>query len=151
MTLSIIAYAKSVCDEVPSVNPPEGTARELAEAWTKVFSRDPDASDAWDHAAKAVEASLIPIVVSAQDKPHLGHVMGRLRSQSKKWSLLLPGVNNHHSIEPLISMLDLIWPNPDRHASDNRRVSEIGETQAVVHLAITIVQWANSGVIRPPA
>ena len=37
---------------------------ELTEAWIRAYGRDPDPSDAWDHAIKAVEAILIPIVVS---------------------------------------------------------------------------------------
>lgn len=121
---------------------------ELAEAWKKCFSRDADPSDAWDHAAKAVEAILIPVVVPAQAKPHLGHVLGRLRSQKDSWRLALPGAKNDYSIEALIGMLDLIWPNPDRHASEGGRNPTPQEAQAVVHLAITIVQWARSDVLQ---
>src|SRR5699024_2123426 len=41
----------------------DSVADELREAWGAVFGRNPDASDGWDHAIKAVEDLLIPIVV----------------------------------------------------------------------------------------
>jgi hypothetical protein len=34
----------------------------LVVAWTKAYGREPDASDASDHAVKAVEALLLPVV-----------------------------------------------------------------------------------------
>jgi hypothetical protein len=45
-------------------------------------------------------------------------------------------------------MLRLLWPNPDRHGSpQNRRTPTLQEAQAVVHLAVTIVQWGREGQI----
>lgn len=123
-------------------------SEELKEAWHNAYSRNPNASDAWDHAAKAVEAALIPLVVPTQAKPHLGHVLGQLRGQPQRWRLVLPGANEKHSAEPLVAMLDLIWPNPDRHASDSRRVPSLEEAEAVVQLAVTIVQWARNGALE---
>jgi hypothetical protein len=39
-------------------------------------------------------------------------------------------------------MLRLIWPNPDRHANPNhRRTPSTEEARAVVHVAVTVVQW----------
>ena len=40
---------------------PDAVSEQLAEAWTQAYGRQPDPSDAWDHAIKAVEATLIPI------------------------------------------------------------------------------------------
>jgi hypothetical protein len=69
---------------------PEDTASdELAVAWTKAYGRDPDLSDAWDHAIKAVEAVLIPIVVPTQAGAHIGHVIGQLDRQGEQWNTLL--------------------------------------------------------------
>jgi hypothetical protein len=45
---------------------------ELTEAWIRAYGRDPDPSDAWDHAIKAVEAILIPIVVSEAGQAAVG-------------------------------------------------------------------------------
>jgi hypothetical protein len=126
----------------------DDASRELTEAWTRAYGRKPDASDAWDHAIKAVEAILIPIVVPKQDKPQLGHVLGALDRQGQLWRLGLPGADNDHSVAPLVAMLRLLWPNPDRHgAPASSRAPSIEQARAVVQLAVTIVQWGRNGVI----
>ncbi|QQC90260.1 hypothetical protein [Streptomyces alfalfae] len=126
-----------------AASPSDQAGEELKQAWVNAFSRNPDASDAWDHAIKAVEAVLIPIVVPQQDKAQLGHVVGSLRSQGKRWKFILPGVQMNHDVQPLVSMLDALWPNPDRHANGNQRQPTLEEAQAAVHLAVSIVQWAR--------
>jgi hypothetical protein len=129
-------------------SPADTASDELVEAWSNAYGRVPDASDAWDHAIKAVEAILIPIVVPRQDKPTLGHVVSHLGSQGGLWKILLPGPNDDYSVEPLVAMLRLLWPNPDRHGSpQHRRLPTLQEARAVIHLAVTIVQWGRDGQI----
>ncbi|WP_329253111.1 hypothetical protein OG223_25755 [Streptomyces sp. NBC_01478] len=130
-----------------ATSPTDQASDELKQAWDRAFSRDPDASDAWDHAIKAVEAALIPIVVPKQDKAQLGHVVGSLRSQGDRWNFILPGVKMDHSVQPLISMLDALWPNPDRHANGTQRKPTLDEAQSAVHLAVSLVQWARGTVL----
>jgi hypothetical protein len=138
--------AQGAYDAVTS--PRDVASDELEEAWSNTFRRHPDPSDAWDHAIKAIEAILIPIVVPNQAKPTLGHVVSHLDKQSQHWKLVLPGPNNDYSVQPLVAMLRLIWPNPDRHGSpQHRRAPTRQEAQAVVHLAVTIVQWGRDGQI----
>ena len=128
--------------------PNDVASEELREAWSQAYGRNPNPSDAWDHAIKAAEAVLIPVVVPTQDRPTLGHVVGHLDNQSHLWNMSLPGPNNTYGVEPLVAMLRLLWPNPDRHASPlHRRPPTLSEAHAVVHLAVTIVQWARDGQI----
>ena len=128
--------------------PVDVASEELRHAWGQAYDREPDASDAWDHAIKAIEAILIPIVVPNQAKPTLGHVVSHLHSQGHLWQLSLPGPNEDYSVEPLVAMLRLLWPNPDRHGSpQHRRPPTLVEAQAVVHLAVTVVQWGRDGQI----
>lgn len=119
---------------------------ELNEAWGSAYGRSPNASDAWDHSIKAVEAALIPIVTPAKAKATLGDVVGTLKSQEHIWLLGLPGHDDTSSVAPLVAMLRLIWPNPDRHGG-NQRQPTIGEAQGVVNLAVTIVQWSRAGLV----
>jgi hypothetical protein len=119
----------------------------MAEAWIAAYGRNPNASDAWDHSIKAVEAVLIPIVTPAKAKATLGDVVGSLGGQGSNWQLALHGHDNSRSVAPLVSMLRLMWPNPDRHGSENSRQPSLEEAQAVVHLAVTIVQWARAGAL----
>jgi hypothetical protein len=127
--------------------PGDIASRELKEAWSSAYGRNPNASDVWDHSIKAVEASLIPIVIPAKEKATLGDVVGILASQGSGWQLGLHGHDDSQSITPLVSMLRLMWPNPDRHSSQSSRIPSLVEAQAVVHLAVAVVQWARSGVI----
>lgn len=127
----------------------DNASAELDQAWREIYGRDADASDAWEHAIKAVEAALIPLVVPNVDKPTLGHVLGQLDGLNRPlWKLGIRGPDGNHSIEPLISMLRLLWPNPDRHGHpDRRQTPSLEEARGVVHLAVTIVQWARDGQI----
>jgi hypothetical protein len=120
---------------------------ELRNAWVAVYGRSPDASDAWDHSIKAVEAVLIPIVTPAKAKATLGDVLGSLAHQGTLWQLELRGHDDSKDVAPLVSMLRLIWPNPDRHGGGASRTPSLDEAEAVSSLAITIVQWARAGVL----
>jgi hypothetical protein len=132
---------------VQASSPSDVASAELGEAWTTAYGRNPNASDAWDHSIKAAEAVLIPIVTPTKAKATLGDVVGTLNSQGHLWRLALQGHDGSESVGPLVSMLRLMWPNPDRHGGQGSRVPSLDEAQAVVHLAVTIVQWARSGVL----
>jgi hypothetical protein len=114
---------------------------EIEQAWIAAFGRDPNPSDAWDHAIKAVEATLIPVVVPLQAKAQFGHVLGQLKTQGDRWNFALPGPESTHGVERLVGSLELLWPNPDRHPGETSRPPTLQEAQCVVHLAVTIVQW----------
>lgn len=65
-------------------------SEELQEAWNNAYGRGTDASDAWDHAIKAVEALVGAIVEPSNNKSTLGTHMGVIRNDAKshapKWS-----------------------------------------------------------------
>jgi hypothetical protein len=67
-----------------TVAPGDAASREITEAWRKAYGHHADASDAWDHAIKAVEAVLIPIVVPTQAGAHIGHLIGQLDRQGER-------------------------------------------------------------------
>jgi hypothetical protein len=127
--------------------PPDLASAELRIAWVAAYGRNPDASDAWDHSIKAVEAVMIPIVTPAKAKATLGDVVGSLSGQGALWQLELHGHDDSKSVEPLVSMLRLMWPNPDRHGGGVSRKPSPKEAEAVVNLAVTIVQWVRTGVL----
>ena len=127
---------------------PDAVSEQLAEAWTQAYGRQPDPSDAWDHAIKAVEATLIPIVCQNNAKATLSNVIGELSSQSHRWKLLIRGEARDHSVASLVGMLQLMWPDPNRHGSyAPEPPATIEEARAVVHLAVTIIQWGRDGLI----
>lgn len=130
-----------------AATPDEVASAELAEAWGKAYSRNPNASDAWDHAIKAVETILIPIVCPTKNKPTLADVAGCLKAQPNLWRLRLETNGSHGAVETLEAMLRLMWPNPDRHGGTARRTPSLEEARAVVQLAVTITQWGRTGVL----
>jgi hypothetical protein len=146
------SLARVVSDEAQAtfeaaVSVADDVTTELKEAWANAFGRNGDPSDAWDHAIKALEDLLIRVVVPNQTKPNLGHVVGQLGNQGAQWKLVLPGKNQDHDVAPLVGMLDLIWPNHDRHGGGQtpKRTPSAQEARAVVTLAATIVQWHREG------
>lgn len=143
---SIDETLEDVYEEATGVE--DDASNELREAWINAYGRNGDASDAWDHAIKAVEDVLIPVVVPKQDNATLGHVLGALRGESgAKWKMALPGPAKAHSVDALVGMLGWLWPNHDRHGGGPRRNPSIAEARMVVTCAAMIVQWHRQGWI----
>jgi hypothetical protein len=65
-----------------------------------------------------------------------------------QWNLELRGQARDYAIDPLVRMLELVWPDPNRHGSHTlESAATKEEAGAVVLLAVTIVQWARNGQI----
>ncbi|MFC4050044.1 hypothetical protein ACFOY4_10145 [Actinomadura syzygii] len=141
----VSSAAQSMADKAMAVS--DIASEELQAAWSAAYGRSPDPSDAWDHAIKAVEALWIPLIVPKQEKPQLGHVLGQLDRQGELFKFILPGEDMKFEVKAVVGMLKTLWPNPDRHASENRRTPSLQEAQAVVHLAVVLVQWARDGAV----
>jgi hypothetical protein len=125
----------------------DSAAAELREAWRQAHSREDNAADAWDHSIRAVEYALIPIV-APKDKANLGSVIGQLKGQPHLWRFGVRGRGRDHGVEPLVGMLTLLWPDPNRHGSTTPEpAATVEEGRAIVNLATTIVQWARDGLI----
>jgi hypothetical protein len=130
-----------------ATRPRDSASEELDEAWDRAYGRNPNASDAWDHAIKAVEAGLRPIVIPRQAGGHIGHIVGELDHRGDRFEMPLESKQGLTPIQTLVGMLRLLYPNPDRHVGPDHRVPTLEEARAVVHLAVTIVQWARDGQI----
>ncbi|MDN3496918.1 hypothetical protein QL996_13330 [Planococcus sp. APC 4015] len=125
--------------------PGDSASHELTAAWTAAFGRTPNPSDAWDHAIKAVEEVLIPLVIPKVAKANLGGVAGELAASSR-WQLA-PTTSSSSSDDgsTLEAMLRLIWPNPDRHGGGAKRTPTQSEVEVVVHLAVALVEMGRNG------
>ena len=130
--------------------PADSASEELKAAWNAIYGTSPDPSDGWDHAIKAVEDALIPLVVPNKAKATLADVAGQLKASPSKWHLdLNPGADPDHAVATLEGMLRLMWPNPDRHGGAERQAPELAQSAAVLHLAVALVQWARDSRLGP--
>ncbi len=156
LDLSSSAYQLSlpdmhIIDRVPqavqasytaAATPNDQASAELQEAWSNAYGRNPDSSDAWDHAIRAVESVLCPIVTPNDSQGQLGKVIAALNDQKDRWEVILRGENTARDVENLVGTLRLIWTNPDRHAAPP---PPIEQARAAVMIAVMITQWARDG------
>ena len=117
------------------------TSKNLQEAWTQLYGLTPDPSDAWDHAIKALETVLVPLVAPNNKRATLGTVIAELQKEPDGVQFGLG------TTADLARTLRFAWPNPDRHGGNENRTPLAREAAAVVHLAIAVVEWRRQGVI----
>jgi hypothetical protein len=86
-----------------AVKPQDAASEELKEAWSKAYGRDLDASDAWDHANKAVEAILRGIISPSNTSATLGTLIRDLRNGAHKFDFVL--TNDLGGVQTLLAML----------------------------------------------
>jgi hypothetical protein len=118
----------------------------LALAWAGAYGRHPYPASAWHHSIKALEASLRNVVCPNNPTATLSHVIDELKTG--QWKLEVRGRARDYTVEPLVRMLEVVWPDPNRHGSDAPELPATREEAcAVVQLAMAISQWARDGQI----
>jgi hypothetical protein len=134
-------------------------ASELRTAYDKAYGREPEASAAYRHAIKAVEAAAIPVISPNNASATLGTVIADMRQSPAKWTSVLVrparkiGTTKEDitSVEVTMALMDQLWHNQtDRHSpGDNEPTVPITSQQAewAVHTAALLVQIFRSGWI----
>lgn len=131
-----------------ATTPQDDASEHLAEAWTHIYGRHPDPSDAWDHAIKAVEALLWELVIPNSTGATLGTILDALAAKPSKWSFRLASSSKAvDSVKILEAVIRLVWPNPDRHGSGIVRMPTLEEAENVVQTAVMIVGWLRTGAL----
>jgi hypothetical protein len=123
---------------------PGSASDHLARAWTSAYGRTAYPASAWHHSIKALEASLRTVVCPNSPTASLSQVIDELKTG--QWRLDLRGQARDYTIDPLIQMLELVWPDPNRHVpAPAEAPATKKEACAVVQLAVAIVQWCRDG------
>lgn len=135
-----------------AMSPNDRASAHLSNAWNDVFGRNPDASDGYREAIRAVEAVAQPIIEPNNAKATLGTMIGALRSQPDKWSVGLHHPDPMKQAQDFAGTMDLLWKGQhDRHGTgDPDAPLDVSqeEAEAAVHLSVTLVQWFRSDVIQ---
>jgi hypothetical protein len=138
------ATAMEAFDTVIAV--PDNASDHLVQAWTGAYGRNSHPASAWHHSIKAVEASLRAVVYPNSQMATLSHIIDELKNG--RWRLQIRGQARDYAIDPLIQMLELIWPDPNRLDSAAMEIPATREEAcAVVQLAVAMVQWSRDGQI----
>lgn len=123
----------------------------LANAWEQLYGLTANASEAYRLAILAVEDAAIPIVSPTNASATLGTVLRQLEDQGD-W--ILP-MEREHSEAPtgdvVVSMMRMLWHGQhDRHGGQPSAPGTVSTEEAAVAvgLAVTLVQWFDSGLLR---
>lgn len=124
----------------------------LARAWSAAYRRAGDPGQAYWEAVKAVEAVAGPIVIPKDGSATLGKVISALRNGAPNFEVGLDaGAAPFDQVGSVVGMLELLWKGQNRHGSDDESVPidvSPEEAAAAVHMAVVLVQWFRSGVVR---
>lgn len=122
----------------------------LAQAWERAFGVSPDPTGAYALAVRAVEDAAIPVVVPRQAGASLGHVIGQL-AQDKDWSLPLSREDDNATTASIVlAQCRALWKgHHDRHGGSGGP-GTVGQEEAetAVSLAVPLVQWFASGMVK---
>jgi hypothetical protein len=125
-------------------------AAHLRTAWNAVHALHPDAGKGYGEAIKAVEAAAHSVVQPNHSKATLGSMLGQLRDNRGRFSLVIGGKDGRGDIGPIIGCMELLWDGQtSRHGSSRpTRVETPEEAVMAVDLAVMLVQWFVSGRVR---
>lgn len=129
-----------------------GQASELLKkAWVATFKRDPDPSSAYRDAVFAVESVACQMFIPADHRPTLGKAISHLQNTLSTWTVATLDDQQQASAETLLAMLRTVWQNHERHVGQGGAAPDLAnqqEAEAVLFLAVTIVQWFERGLVR---
>lgn len=136
-----------------AMQPGDPAGRLLSDAWHALYGREPDPSEAYRDAVRAVEAAAKPVITPKDPKATLGKMIGAMREAPGKWTF--PISAGASGVDTVRELMDLVWQGQkDRHGDpDIEGPVDVGreEAEVAVHAAVTLVHWFRSGAVVPKA
>lgn len=115
----------------------------LAEAWHSAFGRSPDAEEAHEKSAEAVEEAGAHVVTPNNDKATLGTMIRDMKAQ-EDWKVDLATPDT----DVPVKMVEALWFGQEsRHGRNGYRKPTQAEAETAVLLAVALVQWFSSGAL----
>jgi len=133
---------------------PGNASEHLGKARRAAFGQEPDPSKAYWEAVKAVEAAAIPVVTPNDPTATLGKILGELRNNPQKFSMVFArdaSLGKGTMLTPLevvIALADLLWKNQtDKHGTPEPPVPITqGQAEVAVPIAVTLVEMFRSAI-----
>lgn len=122
----------------------------LASAWSATFQLEPDLVRTYRDVVLAVESAACPVLIPNSPTPTLGTAIAHLKQTTAKWTVAGLDDKTQQSAETLLAMLETIWQNHGRHVGQGGTAPELveqHEAEAVLFLAVTVVQWFQRGFV----
>lgn len=142
--------SEETIDRYEAVSSKGRAGEHLRTAWSEMYGRSPDASNAYRQAVHAVEAAGEPIISPNNSRTTLGTMIRDFRAKPDKWRVPL-GVTSEQGHGVLLRMMEGVWHGQtDRHgtAKEDAPLSVTAEeAEAALHTAITLVHLFSSGLV----
>jgi hypothetical protein len=121
----------------------------LKKAWSAAFGRNPNASEAYNNAIKAMEASAWPIVTPNNNSATLGHIIGELRTHPEKWYTALRELEENLGVQVIRQSMQVVWEgHSDRHGTGKPVDISQEAAEQSVFTAINVCAHFNRGYIK---
>lgn len=128
------------------------TAEHLRAAWGYLYGRNPDPSEAYDRAVKAVESATAPIIIPNDDLATLGKIKNALHDGMDKFEMEWASKQAQTGLDTVFRMMESLWTGQhDRHGTaDSSQPTSVSpkEAEAGVHVAVSLVHIFASGLVK---
>lgn len=133
-----------------SLSAKDSASLKLQEAWVDAYGPNPRPSVAYSHAVVAVETAALSVIPTSVAEPTLANTFSILEAEAPKWELVFRESEKAPGGKTLALMLRTLWRgHASRHGRQDYADATLEEARAAVILAATLVQWFNTGVVRP--
>lgn len=132
------------------INSQEDYASLLKTSWEYCYGRQPNPSETYTYAIRAVEAASWRIITPNNHKATLGTLIKDLKAQAQagKFIFAFNDKKEQDSAETVVSLMRRLWESQtDRHATGNYIHPSQIEAEAAVHMAITLCHFFTNGLV----
>lgn len=133
-----------------ATSPSSDAANRLKRAWTACYRQSPNYDEAYRNAVLAVEAVVLPVTIPNDTSGTLGKAVRNIKDTRARWTVGGLTSEGPSGADALITMLDLLWKNQERHARSDGTIADVSgpEAETAVGLAVALVQWFNAGLVH---
>lgn len=121
----------------------------LKESWIDIFGRNPNPSDGYGKAIKAIEAASWPIILPNDNTATLGKIIGEVGANPNKWASSISEKTPSTISKSLEQQMRLVWEGQTNRHGTATPIPESQEAaeQAII-IAVGVCNQFNRGHIK---